>query len=200
LPKLEDLPEALTVQSPYFVIFPGASWGGRQWPISKFSQVTATLHQARGWVPVLCGGPDDRLTGQGVIDQSGVASAVNLCGLTNLLELTELLRSAELLISNETSAVHIAVAVSTPTVCVLGGGHYGRFMPYPVGINRGNSVVAIHQMSCYNCNWHCTQPHLAGGPVPCIANVTVKSVLEQIDAVLPRVQNQDAAITETQTT
>jgi ADP-heptose:LPS heptosyltransferase len=196
LPKLEDLPKALKVQSPYFVVFPGASWSGRQWPVSKFSQVAATLYEAKGWVPVLCGGPGDRLTCQRVIDQSGVAMAINLGGLTNLAELAELLRSAKLLISNETSAVHIAVAVSTPSVCVLGGGHYGRFMPYPADIDRGNSEVAIHQMSCYNCNWHCTQPHVAGGPVPCIANVTVKSVLERIEAVLSRVQNQSSARSE----
>lgn len=200
LPKLEDLPDALKVRSPYFVIFPGASWSGRQWPVSKFSQIAATLHQAKGWVPVLCGGPGDRLACQNVMDESGVSCAVNLGGLTNLAGLTELLRSAALLISNETSAVHIAVAVSTPTVCVLGGGHYGRFMPYPADIDRGDSVVAIHPMSCYNCNWHCTQPHVAGGPVPCIANVTVKSVLERIEAVLSRVQNQDSARNENLTT
>lgn len=193
LPKLDDLPEALKVRSPYFVIFPGASWSGRQWPVSKFSQVAVTLYQMKGWVPVLCGGPGDRQACQSVMDESGVSCAVNLGGLTNLAELTELLRSAALLISNETSAVHIAVAVSTPTVCVLGGGHFGRFMPYPADIDQGNSGVAIHQMPCYNCNWHCTQPHVVGGPVPCIANVTVKSVLERIEAVLSRVQNQGSA-------
>ena len=116
--------------------------------------------------------------------------------MTNLAELAELLRSAELLISNETSAVHIAVAVSTPSVCVLGGGHYGRFMPYPSDIAGGMSVVAIHKMPCFNCNWHCTQPHSAGGPVPCISNVTVQSVLEQIEVVLPHVENKEPLLSE----
>ncbi len=200
LQKLGDLRAALKVQSHYFVMFPGASLAGRQWPVSKFAQVAMALYQLKGWVPVLCGGPGDQLACQSVIDQSGIASAINLGGLTTLAELAEILRSAELLISNETSAVHIAVAISTPTVCVLGGGHYGRFMPYPADIGRGNFEVAIHQMSCYNCNWHCTQPHVAGGPVPCISNVTLKSVLERIEAVLSRVQNQDSARNENLTT
>lgn len=198
LPQLKHLPDPLKVQSPYFVIFPGASWAGRQWPVSKFSQVAVTLYQANGWVPVLCGGSDDRLACQSVIDHSGLTLAINLCGLTNLVELAELLRSAELLVSNETSAVHIALAVSTPSVCVLGGGHYGRFMPYPSGINAMNSVVVTHRMPCYNCNWHCTQLHPAGGPVPCVANVTVKSVLEQVDVVLARDGNHGAALGERQ--
>lgn len=194
--KLADLSEALKVQSPYFIVFPGASWAGRQWPIAKFAQVASRLHETKGWIPVLCGGTSDRLVCQSVIDQSGVSCAVNLAGQTNLVGLTELLRSAALLISNETSAVHIAVAVSTPTVCVLGGGHYGRFMPYPSDIGDGESVVAIHKMPCFNCNWHCTQPHSVGGPVPCISNVTVKSVLERVATVLSRVDNQNIALSE----
>ena len=39
LPKLVDLPEGLKVQSPYFILFPGASWVGRQWPVARFAQV-----------------------------------------------------------------------------------------------------------------------------------------------------------------
>lgn len=198
LPKLKELPEAMKMRSRYFVVFPGASWAGRQWPVSKFSQVAATLFETKGWVPVLCGGPDDRLACQSVIDQSGIASAINLGGLTTLTELAEILRFAELLVSNETSAVHIAVAVSTPSVCVLGGGHYGRFMPYPSDIVGGKSAVATHKMPCFNCNWHCTQPHVAGGPVPCISNVTVQSVLEQIESVLPHHGNQEALHSESQ--
>ena len=200
LPRLAVLSAELKIQPPYFIIFPGASWVGRQWPVANFAQVALKLHQATGWTPLLCGGASDVVVCQSVIDQSGIASAINLGGSTNLAELTELLRSARLLISNETSAVHIAVAVSTPTVCVLGGGHYGRFMPYPIDIAGVNCVVATHKMSCYNCNWHCTQPHKAGGAVPCIANVTVKSVLERVEAVLSRAQNQNAMLRETQTT
>ena len=192
LPELVDLPEGLKAQSPYFILFPGASWVGRQWPVARFAQVASTLHETKGWIPVLCGGPSDRLVCQSVIDQSGVPCAVNLAGLTPLTGLTELVRSASLLVSNETSAAHIAIAVSTPTVCVLGGGHYGRFMPYPSDIGDGKSVVAIYKMPCFNCNWHCTQPHTADGPVPCISNVTVKSVLERVAAVLSRVDNQIA--------
>lgn len=196
LPKLVDLPEGLKVRSPYFIIFPGASWTGRQWSVAKFAQVASTLYETKGWIPVLSGGPSERLVCQSVIDQSGVSCAVNLGGMTNLTELTELMRSASLLISNETSAVHVAIAVSTPTVCVLGGGHYGRFMPYPPGISDGTSVIAIHQMPCFNCNWHCTEPHSADGPVPCISKVTVKSVLGRVEVLLSRVENPSAKFSE----
>jgi ADP-heptose:LPS heptosyltransferase len=193
LPKVGTLPIGLEVNASYFIIFPGASWTGRQWPASKFAETVATLYRTTGWVPVLCGSPGDTLVCQDVIDQSGVTCAINFSGLTTLIELTQVLRTAKLLISNETSAVQIAVSVSTPTVCILGGGHFGRFMPYPIKLGGRKSVVAIHKMSCYNCNWHCTQPHLAGGPVPCVAGVTVKNVLERVEVALASAENQDTA-------
>lgn len=199
LPNMGSLPARLEIHASYFVIFPGASWSGRQWPAAKFAETVATLHRLTDWVPVLCGGPGDKLVCQDVIDQSGVTRAINFSGLTTLTELTEVLRAAKLLISNETSAVHIAASVSTPTVCILGGGHYGRFMPYPTRLNGGKSGVAVHKMPCYNCNWRCTQPHVVGGPVPCIAGVTVKSVLERVEVVLSRVENQNTAPSENQT-
>jgi ADP-heptose:LPS heptosyltransferase len=198
LPSVYALPTQLQVNAAYFVVFPGASWTGRQWPVSKFAETAVILHRKTGWIPVLCGGPGDGLVCQDAIDQIGLECAINLSGLTTLIELTQLLREAKLLISNETSAVHIAVSVSTPNVCILGGGHYGRFMPYAAGLNDGRSVVADHKMPCYNCNWLCTQPHIAGGSVPCIASVTVEKVLEQVRVVLFHVENQGAIHGENQ--
>ena len=57
---------------------------------------------------------------------------------TNINELIEAIRDAEFLITNETSAVHIAESVTTKSFCILGGGHFGRFLPY--NKNQINSV------------------------------------------------------------
>ena len=198
LPNMGELPFRLALNASYFVVFPGASWTGRQWPTSKFAETVATIYRRTGWIPVLCGGPGDKVVCQDVIDQSGVVCAINFCGLTTLTELTEVLRAAKLLISNETSAVHIAVAVFTPTVCILGGGHFGRFMPYPAGLDRGLSAIAVHKMPCYNCNWHCTQPHSASDPVPCITNVTVGNVLGQVEMVLANANNHEIELCKKQ--
>ena len=50
---------------------------------------------------------------------------------TTLMQLAELTKNAELLISNDTSAVHIGVAVNTNVICLSNGNTYGRFVPYP---------------------------------------------------------------------
>jgi ADP-heptose:LPS heptosyltransferase len=185
LPKFNPLPERLKIDGPYFVIFPGASWSGRQWPATHFVEVVTELHRQYGWRAVVCGGPSEKYLCQSIVNLSAVA-IINLSGETSLPELVELLRGAEILISNETSAVHLAAAVSTPTVCILGGGHFGRFLPYPAYAPGSKPMVVNHEMSCYQCNWHCTQPHAPGSAVPCISGVTVASVLASA-----RVQLQD---------
>jgi len=53
-----------------------------------------------------------------------------LAGKTTIAQLVELIRNASLLIGNDSAAIHMAAATQTPSVCILGGGHYGRFLPY----------------------------------------------------------------------
>lgn len=185
LPKLIDLPDRLKFDAPYFIIFPGASWCGRQWPADRFAVIVAQLHGKFGWLPVLCGGQSDIALCQTVIDQSGV-NAVNHAGATSLPELTELLRGARILISNDTSATHLATAVSTPAVCILGGGNFGRFLPYPDNIPGTKPATAIHEMPCYHCNWRCTQAHDPTGASPCISGVHVETVLKVIDRIFSK--------------
>ncbi len=158
LPQLTQLPSRLKISTPYFIIFPGASWSGRQWPAAYFVEVVVQLHRKYHWTPVLCGGPSDAHLCQAIVDQSATP-AVNLGGVTSLPELVELLRGACILIGNETSAIHLAAATSTPAVCILGGGHFGRFMPYPEYVSGIKPAVAMHKMPCYYCNWRCTQAH-----------------------------------------
>lgn len=186
LPRLTQLPDRLKIKTPYFIVFPGASWSGRQWPSSLFVEVIRELHHRYGWLAVLCGSSSEARLCQTIVDQSAVM-AVNLGGATNLSELGELLRGARILISNETSAVHLAAAVSTPTVCILGGGHFGRFLPYPKSISGTLPAVAQHKMACYNCDWICTQVYDPAGAVPCVGGVTVADVLALVDAELAKV-------------
>jgi ADP-heptose:LPS heptosyltransferase len=176
LPLLTSFRGRLNPKAPYFIVFPGASWVGRQWPVAQFSIVLSELQRCHGWQPVLCGSPSE-FTFCHAIANTTSADCINLAGQTDLCELTEVIRGARLLIGNETSAVHIAAAVGTPAVCILGGGHYGRFMPYPDTVLGVKPVVAAEAMPCYHCNWQCNQPHTPNGPVPCISNISVATVL-----------------------
>lgn len=175
-PVMATLPNRLQPKGAYAILFPGASWHGRQWPEQSFADVGEQLHRLHGWQMVLCGAPSERALCQAIAEAAPEAS-LNLAGITTLAELAELIRGAQLLIANETSAVHIATAVGTPAVCIVGGGHYGRFVPYPDHGLGTKPLVAAKLMPCFNCNWQCSQPYDSTGPVPCISGVPVAQVM-----------------------
>lgn len=189
LPVLADLPSALTDLGCYFVIFPGASWVGRMWPTLAFAAVARRLAQDHDWRLVVCGSQQEAALAEVVIRQAALPGAVNLAGKTSLAEFAEVVRHAQCLIGNETSAVHIAAAVGTASVCVLGGGHFGRFMPYTEAAKGMKPVAVYKSMPCFRCNWECNQANKDGGSVPCISGITVEQVLagaEQALAKSPR--------------
>ena len=184
IPKLMDLAPEKQVGKNYFVLFPGASSPIRQWPVDSFAAVANHVVDQFGWLPVVCGGPVERLLGDQLIEKLNLPSAINFSGSTTLPELTELLRGARLVISNETSAIHIATGVGVPSVCILGGGHYARFMPFPNHINGVKPVSVIHKMDCFGCNWHCKWTDDASAPYPCVSGVELNQVIAGVDTAL----------------
>jgi len=176
--KLLDLSQCLQVDKPYYIIFPGAGWGSRTWSSAKYDQLIAYLCKSLGWQAVLCGSAHEKTICDEIIESSG-HSAINLAGKTSMIELVEMIRNANLIISNETSAIHIAAATGTPSVCILGGGHFGRFMPYDPD-NKSNAVLPIavfNKMDCFGCDWKCIYPAKPDEPCPpCIMGIDVDQV------------------------
>lgn len=187
LPRIEfgEDPTAFAPPAePYCVLFPGAGWDGRRWPAERFAAIGRRLLDERGWRAVIAGGPADRPLGQALAATLG-PTAIDACGHTDVATLCRLIAGARLVVSNETSAVHIAAATATPAVCVLGGGHYGRYLPYPAGIPLPAPLVAVHRaMPCYHCNWNCIHPRAAEGPVRCIDQIATAEVWQAIGRAL----------------
>ncbi len=183
-----DLREELQA-SRYFVLFPGATFAGRLWPASRYVEVAERLHAETGFTGVICGGPGEAAQAKWMCEASAMP-LLNWTGRTSLAGLAAVLAGAELLVGNETSAVHIAAAVGTSSVCIVGGGHYGRFMPYSVekGDERPLPVPALHAKPCFHCDWRCVYHPPKGTPVPCIDEVTVQDAWNAVqDALAGRV-------------
>lgn len=162
----------------YFVVFPGASSSMRRWPASKFALLIRKLTQKYHSNVVLCGGATDQALCSSILQELDGQAAINLAGKTTLYQLAEVIRGAQFLISNETVAVHIGAAVATKTVCLLGGGHYGRFFPYPDKLGKGRLIAVANIMPCFNCNWFCTKTLTAEGGAPCIAEIDVDQIID----------------------
>lgn len=165
-------------QGSYFVVFPGASSSMRRWPAKKFALLIRKLTQKYCANAVLCGGAADQALCSSILQDLDDKAAINLAGQTTLYQLAEVIRGAQFLISNETVAVHIGAAVGTKTVCILGGGHYGRFVPYPEKLEKGRLIAIAKIMPCFNCNWFCSKTLSAEGSAPCIAEIGVDQVID----------------------
>jgi len=182
---LKGLDNPLDNKKGYYVLFPGARWSGRQWPITSFAALSDKIYQQFGLTAVICGNPDEQGLVESLISQIDVP-IINMTGKTNLFELAVIIKGASFLVGNETSAIHFAAAVSTPSLCILGGGHYARFMPYDIEskIKSPLPLPVFHQMDCFGCNWQCRYPYKKGGPVPCIEKISVDEVFATVQSLM----------------
>ena len=157
------------------VIFPGAGVIKRGWEPEKFLELIKLIKQQTDQPVYIAGGPAEAAVAEYLTNALPQGEVINLTGKTTLPQLVELIGAATLVVSNETSAIHIAAATQTPAICILGGGHFGRFAPYPAQMPQ-TTVCAYEKMECYNCNWNCIYETMPNAPYPCISIVSLDRV------------------------
>ena len=121
-----------------------------------------------------------------ILEQNTDIPLQNWAGRTSLQELIAIIARAHILVGNETSAMHIAAAVSTPSVCIVGGGHYGRFIPYRLEMETKKPlpVAVVHKMDCFGCNWRCIYSIPKGTSAPCVEKISVNVVWNAVVKIL----------------
>ncbi|MDR3358584.1 MAG: glycosyltransferase family 9 protein [Desulfovibrio sp.] len=109
------------------------------------------------------------------LKRSGIP-AFNFSGHLTLPESAALLSRCRLAVGAETGLGHMACALEVPQVIILGGGHFGRFMPY----SPLTTAVCL-PLECYNCNWRCrySSPWCLAGIAPATVTEAVELVLER---------------------
>lgn len=125
----------LPTKKSFAVIFPGAQEIKRRWSTSNFEIIIEHLIRNFGLNVIIAGSKHDSEIAKKMVRCYTSKACFDLTGKTTLPQLAKLISSAKILISNETSAVHFAVSVDTPFVCISNAQRYGRFMPYPSEMN-----------------------------------------------------------------
>lgn len=189
--RIASRPPDLEEKQPYFIVFPGAGKPYRRWPSKNFAFVINALARHTGWRAVLCGGEADRDVCSDIHSRV-LTPCLDRSGKTGLIDLIEYIRAAKLVISNETSAIHIATATGTPAVCILGGGHFGRFLPYPANVadDKQVPVSVFSKMECFGCNWKCIYSRKDDEVMPCISVVSSSEVLSACFQALKNVDTR----------
>jgi ADP-heptose:LPS heptosyltransferase len=164
--------------------FPGAGAFKRGWEKEKFLELIKLIQQQSTQPICLVGGPSEVASGDYLVNNLPAGSVQNFINKTSLPQLIEKIAVSALLIANETGAIHIAVAAQTPSVCILGGGHFERFAPYPDDV-ACKPVCVYEKMPCYYCNWGCIFDTAATEPFPCISTISIEKVWESVLPLLP---------------
>lgn len=198
VPDLEGRYEMPFMQLPtdYYVIIPGASVSLRRWPISSFIELIERVHALTGIAAVVCGSRAEEDLGR-IIEMGTSTPLVNLVGKTSLNELVAVVSEAHIVVANETSGVHIAAALGIPAVCIVGGGHFGRFIPYSSDIisSKQLPVPVFEFMECFGCNWKCIHKIPLGEVAPCIEKVSSESVVSVVLALVGKQIDERTEIT-----
>ncbi len=166
------------------IIFPGTGVFKRNWEAEKFNSLIKLILQHTSHPVYLAGGQAELQIGEYLAKNLPPNSVDNLTCKTSLPQLVQLIGNAALIIGSETAAIHIAAATQTKAICILGGGHFDRFAPYPDHVL--NKPLCIYEkMACYNCNWNCMYQTMDNEPYPCIANVSLDKVWQASLQLLP---------------
>lgn len=154
--------------NPYAVVVLGAGSSARLPPAQAWEEIISTLRQKVGLSIHLIGTISDRkiastLLREGVEDWTGRLS---------LVEAVRHVRNASLVVAPETGLGHIAATLGVPTIMIGGGGHWGRFIPYPSNAPPFPLKVITHSMPCFGCGWMCRYQLSQTRSYPCINQVS----------------------------
>lgn len=188
-----DVNPEIIPKKPYYVLFPGASTPKKMWNIEKFARVADHIYEKKAWAAYVCGAKEEQYLYDEMIKHCGKDTKVeNYLGKTSLMELSEVIRNAKLVVSNDTSGIHFAAAVDTPSVCILGEYNYGRFLPYDYDdhdCKRSPMIICHKDMPCKKCavgkmTAECRACMASTGRYLCVDKVQAEEVMEAVDKLI----------------
>jgi heptosyltransferase-2 len=170
--EFSDLPSTRLV-----VIAPGAAHPNKQWPIERFAQVAAKLHQEHEchilWV--VTGEDDTKLDLTSYFPSGGFTRLID----RPAAELAPLISRAHLTIANDSGIAHLSTAVGTPTLAVFGPTHPALGFA-PRGIF--DEVIEV-QEPCRPCSLHGRRPCFREQRF-CFTRITPDDVAARARAIL----------------
>lgn len=165
------------------ILVPGSAAINRNWEPEKFTALAKLILKHTNCNIIITGTNQQYDLCQNIADSLPDKKVLNFAGKTSASQFVDSIVSAALVVSNETSAAIIAAAVGTKNICLLGGGYFNRFLPYPQTIING-PICVYEKMDCFNCNWNCKYQVDNEQAFPCIAALSVENVWQQVKSLL----------------
>jgi len=114
---------------PLIGLHPGGSgrWKTKRWDLDRWARLCDLLVQ-RNIQVVITGGPDERALGQALLDLTSSTPHLAI-GQTSVMELACLIKRCDVFVAHDSSPLHLAAAVGTPTIALFGPTDPARHLP-----------------------------------------------------------------------
>ncbi len=163
---------------PLVLIQAGAGWANKMYPLQWWGEVARNLDE-QGFDVWLPGAPGEFHWAELIVELSdGAARTVDA---TDFHLLAALLRGASLLIGGDTGPVHLAHALGTPVLSIIGPTDPNRNGPY-----RALDHVLFHPLPCSYCYKR------FDGPRACLLSIPPKQVTEKALEILRRQEGRSS--------
>jgi len=114
---------------PFALLHPGAGWGNKAYPPRWWGEAVRRLHAATGVRTRIAAGPGEETLAAAVAAGAG-GEAAAVAPAPDLPALAGLLRQAALVLGGDTGPTHLAHALGTPVLMVMGPTDPERHGPY----------------------------------------------------------------------
>ncbi len=155
----------------------------RRWAKEKFIRLGKILAQKHNAKILIFGGPDEAQTNREICDSLGENGY--LVKGTTIKQTAALMERCNLFVTNDSGLMHIAAALSLPTVAIFGPTN-------PVWVHPWETRYEIirEDLPCSPCFFYSVKPLACRyGDFHCIRSVEVEDVLEGIERIMRRSQN-----------
>ena len=125
------------------LINPGAGWITKRWPAHNFGRLLLELQQQSDLPVIVTYGPgEEKLVKQ---IRAAAGSGLVVAFPTDFFQLAALCRRSQLMVAGDTGPLHLAVALGTPTVAIL-----GPTAPWRNGPFKAEDVIVKRFLPCSN--------------------------------------------------
>ncbi len=125
------------------LINPGAGWETKLWPAAQYGQLSLAIERDLGLPVVFSYGPGEEPLIEEIRQVRGRQATPTFA--TSIVQLAELCRVSRLMIAGDSGPMHLAVAVGTPVVAIL-----GPTEPRRNGPASAEDEVVKRQLPCSN--------------------------------------------------
>ncbi len=159
------------------IFFAGPREGTKRY--DGYGTALAGICREQGLSVIALGTHRERAVTQLILDATGVQT-LNLCGATTIRQSGVIISICRLAVGTDTEFAHVACAVGTQSVILLGGEEWGRFLPY----SPLTSIVSL-PLDCYGCNGNCRYQR-----AHCIAGIAPETMARAIRETLAELSDR----------